>query len=56
MGGDPSRVKVVGPLVPFTAGFRAELERCDGPDLTARGSSLARRRSASPAAEAFNDF
>jgi integrase len=26
MGGHPSRVKVVGPLVPFTAGFRAELE------------------------------
>jgi hypothetical protein len=26
MGGNPSRVKVTGPLVPYLAGFRAELE------------------------------
>lgn len=26
MGGNPSRVKVTGPLVPYVAGFRAELE------------------------------
>lgn len=26
MGGNPSRVKVTGPLVPYAAGFRAELE------------------------------
>lgn len=25
MGGSPSRVKVIGPLVPYVAGFRAEL-------------------------------
>jgi hypothetical protein len=24
--GEPSRVKVIGPLVPYVAGFRAELE------------------------------
>lgn len=29
MGGNPSRVKVVGPLVPYVAGFREELE-CQG--------------------------
>ena len=25
--GNPSRVRVIGPLVPYVAGFRAELER-----------------------------
>ena len=26
MGGSPSRVRVIGPLVPHVAGFRSELE------------------------------
>ena len=50
--GEPSRVKVIGPLVPYVAGFRAELEAglgrgavlVDEPTQYVVASNIAERR------------